>query len=353
MQRDRVSEAIEELKSYMLRAQGRGLEVVYRNVDNYTAGGVKGNFTERENVEIDDNVAGGVEENVIERENIKVGSDAAGSVEDNVTERRHVEVDDKIAGGVEDNVTGTGNIKADERGTTDSGEKQAADSKRRKTVVGFKEVGIKRIIKTASQPGLFGQSEGEKTDGLDGMNLEELSKEVSRCTRCSLSAGRTNTVFGAGNPGADIIFIGEAPGKEEDLQGIPFVGRAGKLLTRMLAAIDLKREDVFIGNILKCRPPQNRDPLEEEVVACEPFLVRQIELIKPHIICALGRVAAQNLLKTKLSLSKMRGKIHYYGDTMVLVTYHPAALLRNPHFKKPAWEDLQKLREIHRDYKGG
>lgn len=340
MRGDSVREVMEELKNYMVRAHERGLEVVYRNVDIDVAGAVG------------EDVGGNVEDNVTEGEDVEVGSDAHGAVEGDVTGGQNVEADNDVASGVRGDITGRGNIKADERDTKDSGEKQAANNKQGKSVVGFEEVGIKRRIKTATQPGLFGQTDVEETGGLGGMNLEELEAEVAKCTRCSLSAGRTNTVFGAGNPQADIVFIGEAPGKEEDLQGIPFVGRAGKLLTRMLAAIDLKREDVFIGNILKCRPPQNRDPLEEEVASCEPFLVRQIELIKPHIICALGRVAAQNLLKTKLSLSKMRGKRHYYGDTMVLVTYHPAALLRNPHFKKPAWEDLQKLRAIYDKFNG-
>ncbi|MFC1508356.1 uracil-DNA glycosylase family protein [Candidatus Omnitrophota bacterium] len=180
-------------------------------------------------------------------------------------------------------------------------------------------------------------------------NLDELHKAVCGCQRCSLGALRTNFVFGDGNPEADVMFIGEAPGKDEDEQGLPFVGRAGKLLTKMIEAIKLSRSEVFIGNILKCRPPQNRDPQADEIDKCEPILIRQIEIIRPVIICALGRIAGQTLLQTKSTLGALRGNVHDYHGVKLIVTYHPAALLRNPNWKPKAWEDLKFLR---REYDG-
>jgi DNA polymerase len=148
-----------------------------------------------------------------------------------------------------------------------------------------------------------------------------------------------------GNPKADIVFIGEAPGEQEDLQGIPFVGRAGKLLNKILAAIELTRNDVYICNIVKCRPPNNRDPLPSEVEKCEPYLIKQLHLISPKLIVALGRIAACTMLKTKEPLKNLRNQIFTYAQIDLLVTYHPAALLRNPNFKKPAWEDFQLIRD--------
>lgn len=180
-------------------------------------------------------------------------------------------------------------------------------------------------------------------------NLDDLHKAVCGCQRCSLGALRTNFVFGDGSPEADVMFIGEAPGKDEDEQGLPFVGRAGKLLTRMIEAIKLSRSEVFIGNILKCRPPKNRDPQADEIEKCEPILIRQIEIIQPVIICALGRIAGQTLLQTKSTLGALRGKVHDYHGVKLIVTYHPAALLRNPNWKPKAWEDLKFLR---REYDG-
>ncbi len=172
---------------------------------------------------------------------------------------------------------------------------------------------------------------------------EDLRRQVPACTRCGLHSGRTQTVFGVGNPRAQWLIIGEAPGAEEDKQGEPFVGRAGQLLNAMLAAIGLKREEVFIANILKCRPPNNRDPKPEEAAACAPFLQRQIALIQPRIILALGRIAAQNLLNTDTPIGKMRGQRYEYPNPKVpvVVTYHPAYLLRSPTEKRKAWEDLQ------------
>jgi DNA polymerase len=176
--------------------------------------------------------------------------------------------------------------------------------------------------------------------------LSEIESIVSTCEKCELHTGRTQSVFGVGNPATRVMFIGEGPGRDEDLRGEPFVGRSGQLLTKILAAIDLERKDVYITNIVKCRPPQNRDPREEEVRCCEKYLVDQIELIQPRIICALGRVAAQWLLQTKDPLATLRNADNEYCGIPVLVTYHPAALLRNPGLKKGAWEDFKRLRAI-------
>ncbi len=180
---------------------------------------------------------------------------------------------------------------------------------------------------------------------------QELRVAVPACTRCGLHKERTQTVFGVGNPRAQWLIIGEAPGAEEDRQGEPFVGRAGQLLNAMLAAIGLQREDVFIANILKCRPPQNRDPKPEEAAACAPFLQKQIALVQPRIILALGRIAAQNLLSTDTPIGRMRGQRYEYPDPKVpvVVTYHPAYLLRSPTEKRKVWEDLQMARGILRE----
>jgi uracil-DNA glycosylase family 4 len=197
------------------------------------------------------------------------------------------------------------------------------------------------------QVSLFGESAQPEGVALSGLDLEALDATVSKCERCGLAHGRTRTVFGSGDPAARIIFIGEAPGREEDLQGLPFVGRAGQLLTKMLAAIGFARDEVYITNILKCRPPNNREPQEDEIAACEPYLVRQIELISPVIICALGRVAGHGLLKKGASLGTLRQGVHCYNEVSVAVTYHPAALLRNPNLKRDAWEDLQMVRKLY------
>ena len=167
-----------------------------------------------------------------------------------------------------------------------------------------------------------------------------LQDEVAQCTRCALHRGRTQTVFGTGDRRAHWLFVGEAPGAEEDRQGEPFVGRAGQLLNAMIKAIGLRREQVYIANLLKCRPPNNRDPQPDEVEHCEPFLVRQIELIAPRLIVALGRHAAHSLLRTELALGKLRGRVLAYRGTPLVVTYHPAYLLRNPADKRKAWDDL-------------
>ena len=175
------------------------------------------------------------------------------------------------------------------------------------------------------------------------MNWSELEQAVRACTRCALHKTRTQAVFGVGNRQAQWLVIGEAPGADEDRQGEPFVGRAGQLLNSMLKAIGLEREQVYIANILKSRPPNNREPLPDEVVACESYLRRQIELINPKVILAVGRIAAQNLLKTETKIGALRGQRHVYpgSDIPVVVTYHPAYLLRSPQEKRKAWEDLQ------------
>ena len=185
---------------------------------------------------------------------------------------------------------------------------------------------------------------------------EVLRSEVLSCTRCGLHAGRTQGVLGVGNPGAGWMVIGEAPGAEEDRRGEPFVGRAGQLLDAMLRAIGLSRaENVYIANILKSRPPNNRDPRPEEVAACLPYLRRQIELVRPRLLLAVGRIAAQNLLGTQESLSRLRGRVHRFGElnTPLVVTYHPAYLLRNPADKRKAWEDLKFARNVFRQLTAG
>ena len=177
-------------------------------------------------------------------------------------------------------------------------------------------------------------------------SLDKIAAHVASCTRCPLYSTATNPVPGEGNPNADFMCVGEAPGATEDETGRPFVGAAGQLLTKILSAIDLKREDVFICNVLKHRPPGNRNPRPEEVTACGPYLIRQIELIRPKVILALGTFAAQTLLDTKLSIGKLRGQVHRYYGVPLVVTYHPAALLRNPGWKRPTWEDVQLARRI-------
>ena len=178
------------------------------------------------------------------------------------------------------------------------------------------------------------------------VSLEAVAATIASCTRCPLYATATNPVPGSGNPDADFMVVGEAPGANEDQQGVPFVGQAGQLLTKILAAIELSRDDVFVVNVLKHRPPGNRNPEAAEVTACSPYLVRQIELIQPKVILALGTFAAQTLLETKLTIGKLRGQVHRYYGVPLIVTYHPAALLRNPAWKRPTWEDVQLARRI-------
>jgi uracil-DNA glycosylase len=173
--------------------------------------------------------------------------------------------------------------------------------------------------------------------------LAALGAQAAGCTRCRLSEGRRKVVFGCGDPAADLMFIGEGPGAEEDRQGLPFVGPAGELLTRIIRAMELTREQVYIANVVKCRPPGNRDPLPDEVAACRPYLEGQIDLVRPRVIVALGRVAAQLLLGNDLPLGRMRGQWFTVRGVDLMVTYHPAALLRNAALKRPTWEDLQMV----------
>ena len=177
-------------------------------------------------------------------------------------------------------------------------------------------------------------------------SLDAVARSVASCTRCPLYSTATNPVPGQGNPDANLMIVGEAPGATEDEKGLAFVGAAGQLLTKILAAVELKREDVFICNVLKHRPPGNRNPMPDEVTACSPYLVRQFELIRPKAILALGTFAAQTLLQTKLAIGKLRSQVHRYHGVPLIVTYHPAALLRNPSWKRPTWEDVQLVRRI-------
>ncbi len=203
------------------------------------------------------------------------------------------------------------------------------------------EMPFKKGIVVASDEAELIRSATQKLDSLD-----EIAKAVAKCKRCPLYETATSPVPGEGDPSAELVCVGEAPGAKEDETGRPFVGQAGQLLTKILAAIDLTREQVFICNVLKHRPPGNRNPLPEEVQACSPYLIRQLELIKPKVIVAFGTFAAQTLLQTKTPLGQLRGLVHRYHGVPLIVTYHPAALLRNPAWKRPTWEDVKLARRI-------
>ncbi len=201
--------------------------------------------------------------------------------------------------------------------------------------------GVREVFLTPSQKKSSPKSAEEKNA------LLKLRETVLRCTKCEeLAATRKTVVFGSGNPEAKLLFVGEAPGAEEDRQGLPFVGAAGQLLTKMIEAIGYKREEVFIANVLKCRPPGNRTPKPLEIENCSPYLVQLISLIRPKLICALGTFAAQTLLKTGVPISSLRGRTHTYEGIPVICTFHPAYLLRNPPEKRKAWEDLKKVKAI-------
>ena len=188
------------------------------------------------------------------------------------------------------------------------------------------------------------ESSGPSGDS-KGSQLDRFHDSIRDCRRCRLCEARRQVVCGDGNPDADVMFVGEAPGREEDIQGVPFVGAAGDLLNRMMASVGLSREAVYVANVVKCRPPQNRDPEPDEVASCEAYLARQIEIVEPDLICTLGRFAAQCLLKTTESLARLRVKVGAYGGIRLIPTYHPAALLRNPQWKRAAWDDLRRLRK--------
>jgi uracil-DNA glycosylase len=217
-------------------------------------------------------------------------------------------------------------------------ERWVARSARDAVAVDFKAAGAARV-----SPEAVPVSGGAGLENLSTSDWETLARCVADCTKCNLHGGRTQTVFGVGNRAADWMIIGEAPGAEEDARGEPFVGRAGQLLNAMLQAIGLQRQQVYIANILKCRPPKNRDPLPEEAQQCWPYLKRQIELVAPKLILAVGRIAAQNLLLTDQTIGRLRGRVHIHAETglPVVVTYHPAYLLRSPSEKRKAWEDLR------------
>jgi len=211
---------------------------------------------------------------------------------------------------------------------------------------------IKEIQKRLEYERLFGLTEVEMPSSSKNKviakdkGLEALRGEIGDCKRCKLSKCRTKIVFGQGNPKTKLMFVGEAPGRDEDIQGLAFVGRAGQLLTKIIEAMGLKREDVYIGNIIKCRPPENRNPEPDEIKSCIPFLKKQIELIKPEVIICLGKFAAQTLLNTETPISKLRGKWGEFCGTPLMPTYHPAYLLRNPNAKKEVWEDVQLVMKM-------
>jgi uracil-DNA glycosylase len=178
-------------------------------------------------------------------------------------------------------------------------------------------------------------------------DLAAIREDIGECMRCKLcSLGRKQIVFGVGNPRADLMFVGEAPGRDEDIQGIPFVGRAGQKLTQIIEAIGLTRDDVYIANVIKCRPPENRNPEPDEVEQCEPFLFRQVDIIKPKVIVALGTFAAKSLLKSNESISRLRGRVFDYRGAKLVPTFHPAFLLRNPSCRREVWEDMKKVRAL-------
>ncbi|HTS00460.1 MAG TPA: uracil-DNA glycosylase [Bacteroidota bacterium] len=202
---------------------------------------------------------------------------------------------------------------------------------------------------TPEEPALFDAEPAPITREAWGTSptVEALGEAICTCMKCPLGGTRTKFVFGTGNPHATLMLIGEAPGADEDAQGEPFVGKAGQLLNKILEAINFKRGDVYICNILKCRPPGNRKPQAEEVEQCLPYLRKQIALVQPKLILALGLTAAENLLGTTESLGRLRGRVLRYEGIPLMVTYHPAALLRNPNWKRPTWEDVQAVRRLH------
>jgi DNA polymerase len=181
------------------------------------------------------------------------------------------------------------------------------------------------------------------TSSTENETLEDIRTELGDCRRCKLAEGRKHIVFGGGNPRAELVFVGEGPGYDEDRQGQPFVGKAGQLLNKIIQAMHFKREDVYLCNVIKCRPPRNRNPEPDEIEACFPFLLRQLEVIRPRIICALGTFAAQTLLNTRKPISRLRGTFHDFHDIPLMPTFHPAYLLRNADKKREVWEDMQQI----------
>jgi uracil-DNA glycosylase len=217
---------------------------------------------------------------------------------------------------------------------------------------------VPAVSKTMAKPELVTRIAAQNASMFDGEpqsveSLESIRGDIGDCRRCKLAPTRTHIVFGFGNPEAELMFVGEAPGADEDAQGLPFVGRAGQLLTKIIEAIEMKREDVYICNILKCRPPGNRNPEPDEIAACDQFLFRQIASVKPKVICALGTFSAQTLLRAKQPISALRGNFFEYRGARLMATFHPAYLLRNPNEKRKVWEDVQKIRDYLLSLKKG
>lgn len=205
------------------------------------------------------------------------------------------------------------------------------------------QLGILEIPKEKNDDNIYKNDLFEDINAKSYQSMMDIRLAVENCRLCPLHKTRTNVVFGTGNEKAKLVFVGEAPGADEDAQGMPFVGKAGQKLTQIIQAIGLTREEVYITNVLKCRPPNNRNPLPEEIRCCEPYLIHQLKIIKPETICALGTFAAQTLLKTDQPISKLRGRFHTYQGIRLMPTYHPAFILRNPQYKRDVWEDVQKL----------
>ena len=210
------------------------------------------------------------------------------------------------------------------------------------------------VLPTAHGASGGSEAPGPAPSSTNAAQLAHLAASIKDCQACRLHESRRQVVFGTGNPAADLVFVGEAPGREEDMQGEPFVGPAGQLLTRIIQAIGLTRQDVYILNVIKCRPPQNRNPLPDEVAACRPIIEKQLACLRPRVICALGTFAAQALLRTDERISRLRGRFHPMGDILVRPTFHPAYLLRNPQDKRKVWEDMQDIqRELGLPGRGG
>lgn len=221
--------------------------------------------------------------------------------------------------------------------------------KLRKAMEFYQELGFERLpIKEANLEELLADIFSVRNQNGNAVidkqsTLKNLQKEIGDCQRCRLSEGRKNIVFGEGNPDTKLMLIGEGPGREEDLRARPFVGEAGKVLTNLIKKMGLEREDVYIANIVKCRPPSNRDPEDDEIATCSPFLEKQMDIIGPEVIIALGKIAAQTLVGSKIPISKLRGRFYSYKDIPVMPTFHPAYLMRNPKDKWLTWEDAQKV----------
>jgi uracil-DNA glycosylase len=208
----------------------------------------------------------------------------------------------------------------------------------------FRDIGIDSLSLSSVHRASAPAAVSAPTVPASADTLDAIRADMGDCQRCKLAPTRTTIVFGSGNPNADIVFVGEAPGYEEDQQGLPFVGEAGRLLTKIIESTGIKREDAYICNILKCRPPGNRNPEPDEVLACSPFLKRQIAAIRPRIVCCLGKFAAQTMLQNQAPISRLRGEFHDIDGMRVIATFHPAYLLRSPEKKREVWEDMKQIR---------